>query len=169
MIGNQIALLKRELWENRSIYIAPLVIGGLISLLTLTGQVTISAFGEAVDLAIIGAQNTVAISPQSCIPWDVRHCDNLICDRCLDRDHILQPRCPLRGAQRQKHFVLALAASYRHRNRSIKTANGWHRNSAHHTGHFVRDRIGHDGSDEHLGHGPGGRRQSFGLVVRTDR
>lgn len=57
MIGNQVALIKREIWEHRSIYTAPAVIGIVISLLTLTGQVSVSAFGEAVDLAVVGASN----------------------------------------------------------------------------------------------------------------
>ncbi len=57
MIGHQVALLKREFWEHRAIWAAPAAIGAVIGLLALTGQVTMSAFGEAVDLAILGAQN----------------------------------------------------------------------------------------------------------------
>jgi ABC-2 type transport system permease protein len=57
MMGNQVALIKREIWEHRSIYTAPALIGIVISLLTLTGQVSVSAFGEAVDLAVVGASN----------------------------------------------------------------------------------------------------------------
>lgn len=57
MIGHQLALIRREIWENRSIYVVPATIAILITLLTLTGQVSISAFGEAVDLAIVGATN----------------------------------------------------------------------------------------------------------------
>ncbi len=57
MIGNQLALIKREVWEHRSIYTAPAAIGIIVALLTLTGQVSVSAFGEAVDLAMIGASN----------------------------------------------------------------------------------------------------------------
>jgi len=58
MISHQLALIKREIWEHRSIYVTPAAIAMLIALLTLTGQVSISAFGEAVDLAIVGASNT---------------------------------------------------------------------------------------------------------------
>ena len=57
MIGHQLALIKREAWEHRSIWMTPAVIAAVIALLTLTGQVTITAYGEAVDLAIIGATN----------------------------------------------------------------------------------------------------------------
>ena len=57
MIGNQLALVKREIREHRSIYTAPAVIGIIVSLLTLTGQVSVSAFGDAVDLAVVGASN----------------------------------------------------------------------------------------------------------------
>ena len=57
MIGHQMALIKREIWEHRSIYVTPLAIAIVISLLTLTGQVSVSAFGEAVDLGMVGASN----------------------------------------------------------------------------------------------------------------
>jgi len=57
MIGNQLALVKREIWEHRSIYTAPAVLAVVISLLTLTGQVSVSAFGDVVDLAVVGASN----------------------------------------------------------------------------------------------------------------
>ena len=57
MIGNQLALIRRELWEHRAIYIAPLVIAFLVTLMALTGQVSISAHGHEVDLAIVGASN----------------------------------------------------------------------------------------------------------------
>ena len=57
MIGHQLALIKREVWEHRSIYTAPAVLAAIISLLTLTGQVSVSAFGDVVDLAVVGASN----------------------------------------------------------------------------------------------------------------
>jgi ABC-2 type transport system permease protein len=57
MIGHQLALLKREILEHRSIYTVPAIIGIILSLLTLTGQVTVSAFGDFVDLAVVGASN----------------------------------------------------------------------------------------------------------------
>ena len=57
MIGHQLALIRREIWEHRAIYVTPFVIAIVVTLLTLTGQVSISAFGDAVDLAIVGASN----------------------------------------------------------------------------------------------------------------
>ena len=57
MIGNQLPLLRRELWEHRSIYVAPAVIALLISLMAITGQVTVSAHDEAVNFTVLGASN----------------------------------------------------------------------------------------------------------------
>jgi ABC-2 type transport system permease protein len=57
MIRHQATLIRREIWEHPAIWVSPVVITVIVSLLTLTGQVTISAFGEAVNLAIVGAQN----------------------------------------------------------------------------------------------------------------
>jgi ABC-2 type transport system permease protein len=56
MIGSQLALLRRELWEHRSLYVTPAIIGLLVVLMSLTGQVSISGL-EHVDLGIIGASN----------------------------------------------------------------------------------------------------------------
>jgi len=57
MIANQIALVRRELWEHRSIYVVPAVLGIVLVLAAVTGQVTIAAFGEHVDMALLGASN----------------------------------------------------------------------------------------------------------------
>jgi ABC-2 type transport system permease protein len=57
MIGNQPALLKRELWEHRSIYVTPAVVALLVALLSVTGQVAVSSLDQAVDIAILGASN----------------------------------------------------------------------------------------------------------------
>jgi len=57
MIGNQVALIRRELWEHRSIYVTPLVIGLIVAVMSVTGQVAISAMDHAVDIAILGASN----------------------------------------------------------------------------------------------------------------
>ncbi len=57
MIQSQIALIRRELWEHRAIYVAPLVIALLVSLLSITGQVAVSGFDHAVDIGILGATN----------------------------------------------------------------------------------------------------------------
>ncbi|HZW59287.1 MAG TPA: ABC-2 transporter permease [Woeseiaceae bacterium] len=52
-----VALLRREIWEHRSIYVVPAVIGLVVTLMSLTGQVVVSAFDQAVDLAVFGASN----------------------------------------------------------------------------------------------------------------
>jgi ABC-2 type transport system permease protein len=57
MMSNQIALIRREMWEHRGIFVTPLVIGLIVTLLSVTGQISISTFDEAVDIAIIGASN----------------------------------------------------------------------------------------------------------------
>jgi ABC-2 type transport system permease protein len=55
MIRGELALLQRELWEHRSIYVAPAVIALLVILTTLTAQVSVD--GTHLDLGIIGASN----------------------------------------------------------------------------------------------------------------
>jgi len=57
MIGNQVALIRRELWEHRSIYVTPIVIALIVSVMTMTGQVLVSTIDKAVDIAILGATN----------------------------------------------------------------------------------------------------------------
>jgi len=57
MIGNQIALVRRELWEHRSLYVVPAVLGLVLVMGAVTGQVTISGFGTHVDMALLGATN----------------------------------------------------------------------------------------------------------------
>ncbi len=57
MIGHQLALMKREIWEHRSIVITPAAIAAVIALGILTGQMSISAYSGEVDLALIGATN----------------------------------------------------------------------------------------------------------------
>jgi ABC-2 type transport system permease protein len=57
VIQTQIALLKRELWEHRAIYVAPIVIGLLMSLMLITGQVAVSTLDQVIDIAILGATN----------------------------------------------------------------------------------------------------------------
>lgn len=57
MIQSQLALIKRELWEHRAIYVMPLVIALLVSLMSVTGEVAVSGFDHAVDIGILGATN----------------------------------------------------------------------------------------------------------------
>lgn len=56
MMGHQIALIKREIWEHRSIYIAPVAVAVVLVSLTLLGLMWASAFDHS-KLAIIGATN----------------------------------------------------------------------------------------------------------------
>jgi ABC-2 type transport system permease protein len=57
MIRSQLALLQRELWEHRSIYVAPVVVAIVLMLASLTGQVSVGGM-EHVDLGIVTASNT---------------------------------------------------------------------------------------------------------------
>jgi len=55
MIQTQFALLQRELWEHRSIYVTPAAIGLIVCLMMITGQVSVSAMGEPLDFVLLGA------------------------------------------------------------------------------------------------------------------
>ncbi len=57
MMGTQLALVRRELWEHRSLFVVPLVIALIELLGSLVGQVTVSTADTAVDIAILGATN----------------------------------------------------------------------------------------------------------------
>lgn len=57
MMMNQPALMLRELWEHRSIYVTPLAVALVMTLLVLTGYVFASGFHGAVDIGIIAGQN----------------------------------------------------------------------------------------------------------------
>lgn len=67
MIGHQMTLIRRELWEHPAIYVAPLATAALVLLGLLTGQVTVSAFGEAVDFGIVIAQNSTELQRTAAI------------------------------------------------------------------------------------------------------
>ena len=57
MIGHYLALIRRELWEHRSIWLTPIVIAGVVTLGTLTALMFAGDFAHELDLAIFGAQN----------------------------------------------------------------------------------------------------------------
>lgn len=57
MIGNQLALIQREVWEHRSIYVTPLAIASIVSLSVLAMLVFASGFAKELDIAIFGASN----------------------------------------------------------------------------------------------------------------
>ncbi len=56
MIKTQFALLRREFWEHRSLIIVPAVVAAMITLTTLTGQVSINHL-DLLDMGIVGATN----------------------------------------------------------------------------------------------------------------
>ena len=57
MIGHLTALLKREIWEHRSIYVTPVAIASIVTLGTLAALVFAGGFAKELDLAIFGATN----------------------------------------------------------------------------------------------------------------
>jgi ABC-2 type transport system permease protein len=57
MIMNQLALVKREIWEHRSIYVTPAAIAIIVSLGVLAMLMFASGFAAELDVAIFGAQN----------------------------------------------------------------------------------------------------------------
>jgi ABC-2 type transport system permease protein len=57
MIGHQLALIKREIWEHRSIYVTPIAIAVIVSLISLAGMVTVSAFDKEIDMALFSASS----------------------------------------------------------------------------------------------------------------
>ena len=57
MIGHQLALIRREIWEHRSIYVTPIAIAVIVSLVSLAGMVTVSAFDKEVNVALFSAAN----------------------------------------------------------------------------------------------------------------
>ncbi|MEL7187019.1 MAG: hypothetical protein AAFN50_11400 [Pseudomonadota bacterium] len=57
MIAHQLILLRRELWEHRSIFITPGAIGIIVTLSVLTMLMFASGFAKELDMAIFGAQN----------------------------------------------------------------------------------------------------------------
>lgn len=57
MIGNQLALIRREIWEHRSIYVTPAAIAVIVTLGTLAMLLFAGGFAKELDVAIFGAQN----------------------------------------------------------------------------------------------------------------
>lgn len=55
MILHQMALIRREVWEHRSLWVTPAAVALVMSLLVLTSFVAASGFGQMVDIGIIGA------------------------------------------------------------------------------------------------------------------
>jgi ABC-2 type transport system permease protein len=59
MITHQLALIKREIWEHRSIYITPIAIASIVTLGVLAMLMFASEFAAELDAAIFGAANMV--------------------------------------------------------------------------------------------------------------
>lgn len=57
MIATQIALIRRELWEHRSIFVTPIVIGLILSLGVLMTEGMLTAHTEEVDIGIAAVSN----------------------------------------------------------------------------------------------------------------
>lgn len=60
MIPHQYALVQREIWEHRSLWLTPAVVGLVMSLMLLAGYAFATAYDELIDIGIIGAQNMAA-------------------------------------------------------------------------------------------------------------
>ena len=57
MINHYLALIKREYWEHRSMWVTPAAIASVVILGTLTTLMFAGDFAKELDLAIFGAQN----------------------------------------------------------------------------------------------------------------
>jgi ABC-2 type transport system permease protein len=49
MIGHQIALIRREIWEHRSIWITPAAVAFVLTFLAIAMVIMVAAFGEAIN------------------------------------------------------------------------------------------------------------------------
>jgi ABC-2 type transport system permease protein len=57
MINHYLALIRRELWEHRSMWITPVAIASIITLGTLTGLMFVGDFAHELNVAFFSAQN----------------------------------------------------------------------------------------------------------------
>ena len=57
MIAHQLTLIRREIWEHRSIWVTPIVIGLVVTLAVMAMMAFASGFAQELDVAIFGAQN----------------------------------------------------------------------------------------------------------------
>ena len=67
MIAHHIALLKRELWEHRSIFVTPASISILVTLGTIAMIVFASGFASELDVVIFGATNVAGDAERSMV------------------------------------------------------------------------------------------------------
>jgi len=57
MITNQLALIRREIWEHRSIYVTPMAIASIVTLGVFAMLIFASGFAAELDIVIFGATN----------------------------------------------------------------------------------------------------------------
>lgn len=57
MISNQLALIKREIWEHRSFGVTPFAVASVMAIGTLSFMVIGSGFRDVIDMALVGASN----------------------------------------------------------------------------------------------------------------
>ena len=67
MIGNQIALIRRELWEHRSIFVTPIAIGLILALGVLMTEGMLTAHTAEIDIGIAAASNLADESHRSAV------------------------------------------------------------------------------------------------------
>ncbi len=60
MIPHQFALVRREVWEHRSLWLTPAAVALVMTLMLLTGYIFAAKYKELIDLGIVGAQNVAA-------------------------------------------------------------------------------------------------------------
>jgi len=65
MMAHQIALLKREIWEHRSIFVTPAAIAVIATLGTIAMIVLASGFASELDVVIFGATNVAGDAERS--------------------------------------------------------------------------------------------------------
>ena len=114
MIGQMTALLKREIWEHRSIYVTPVAIASIVTLGTLAALIFAGGFAKELDLAIFGATNLAGDAERRVVltgffigtSWLFLFAAGVL-------TIFLHARFAVRRAQGQKHPVLAVAADHR--------------------------------------------------------
>lgn len=57
MISHQLALLKREVWEHRSIWVTPIAIASIVTFGTLAALMVAGEYAQELDIALFGAQS----------------------------------------------------------------------------------------------------------------
>ena len=61
MIGHQLTLIRREVWEHRSIWITPAAIAIIVTLGVIAMIMFASGFAKELDVAIFSAHRTLPV------------------------------------------------------------------------------------------------------------